>query len=127
MEILYDDGPCPHPESGSVVTIGAYDGVHLGHQAVIAEVRRRIGIPVRYSPRQHNEVSSTDSFRHFASLDRHVVHTDLAGTDNRAVGGTRHHTCLPLLRRVPRRRSLALGLALRVGDLGRHGGRYSSG
>src|SRR5215510_6686488 len=32
----------------------------------IAEVRRRIGIPVRYSPRAHNEVSSTDSFRHFA-------------------------------------------------------------
>jgi riboflavin kinase / FMN adenylyltransferase len=26
--------------AGSVVTIGAYDGVHLGHQAVIAEVRR---------------------------------------------------------------------------------------
>ena len=25
---------------GSVVTIGAYDGVHLGHRAVIAEVRR---------------------------------------------------------------------------------------
>jgi acyl dehydratase len=32
----------------------------------IAEVRRRIGIPVRHSPRAHNEVSSTDSFRHFA-------------------------------------------------------------
>jgi acyl dehydratase len=30
------------------------------------EVRKRIGIPVRYSPRNHNEVSSTDSFRHFA-------------------------------------------------------------
>ncbi len=30
------------------------------------EVRQRIGIPVRYSPRNHNEVSSTDSFRHFA-------------------------------------------------------------
>jgi riboflavin kinase / FMN adenylyltransferase len=28
-------------EHGSVVTIGAYDGVHLGHQAVIAEVRDR--------------------------------------------------------------------------------------
>jgi riboflavin kinase / FMN adenylyltransferase len=26
--------------AGSVVTIGAYDGVHLGHQAVIAEVKR---------------------------------------------------------------------------------------
>jgi acyl dehydratase len=32
----------------------------------IAAVRQRIGIPVRYSPRAHNEVSSTDSFRHFA-------------------------------------------------------------
>ena len=29
-------------------------------------VRRRIGIPVRFSPREHNEVASTDSFRHFA-------------------------------------------------------------
>ena len=32
----------------------------------VAEVRKRIGIPVRYSPRAHNEVSSTDSFRHLA-------------------------------------------------------------
>jgi acyl dehydratase len=29
-------------------------------------VRQRIGIPVRYSPRAHNEVQSTDAFRHFA-------------------------------------------------------------
>jgi acyl dehydratase len=36
------------------------------NEETIAEVRRRIGIPVRYSPRAHNEVSSTDSFRHFA-------------------------------------------------------------
>jgi acyl dehydratase len=36
------------------------------NEDTIAEVRRRIGIPVRYSPRAHNEVSSTDSFRHFA-------------------------------------------------------------
>ena len=31
----------PWPGERSVVTIGAYDGVHLGHQAVIAEVRAR--------------------------------------------------------------------------------------
>ena len=40
MEVLHDVGAWPRPDAGSVVTIGAYDGVHLGHQAVIAEVRR---------------------------------------------------------------------------------------
>ena len=40
MEVLRDIDACD-PGAGSVVTIGAYDGVHLGHQAVIAEVRRR--------------------------------------------------------------------------------------
>lgn len=41
MEIIRGEGPCPVPEIGAAVTIGAYDGVHLGHRAVIAEVRRR--------------------------------------------------------------------------------------
>lgn len=40
MEVLHDAGEC-RPGVGSVVTIGAYDGVHLGHRAVIAEVKRR--------------------------------------------------------------------------------------
>jgi acyl dehydratase len=35
-------------------------------EQTLDEVRKRIGIPLRYSPRNHNEVSSTDSFRHFA-------------------------------------------------------------
>ncbi len=41
MEVLHDVGAWPRPDAGSVVTIGAYDGVHRGHQAVIAAVRRR--------------------------------------------------------------------------------------
>ncbi len=41
MEVGRDLDDCPTPGSGSAVTIGAYDGVHLGHQAVIAELRRR--------------------------------------------------------------------------------------
>jgi riboflavin kinase/FMN adenylyltransferase len=40
VEVLRDAGACPKPEEGSAVTIGAYDGVHLGHRAVIAEVQR---------------------------------------------------------------------------------------
>jgi riboflavin kinase/FMN adenylyltransferase len=31
---------CPRPPQGTAITIGAYDGVHLGHRAVIATVRR---------------------------------------------------------------------------------------
>ncbi len=36
------------------------------NEETMEEVRKRIGIPLRFSPRNHNEVSSTDSFRHFA-------------------------------------------------------------
>lgn len=48
MEIVHLPGPCPANPVGCAVTIGAYDGVHLGHRAVIADVRRRaaeLGIP----------------------------------------------------------------------------------
>jgi riboflavin kinase/FMN adenylyltransferase len=38
MEIVHVPGDCPSPPEGSVVTIGAFDGVHLGHRTVIAEV-----------------------------------------------------------------------------------------
>lgn len=41
MDVVHLPGPCPPVEGGCAVTIGAYDGVHLGHRAVIAEVRRR--------------------------------------------------------------------------------------
>jgi riboflavin kinase/FMN adenylyltransferase len=41
VEIIRADRPCPAPTVGAAVTIGAYDGVHLGHRAVIAEVRHR--------------------------------------------------------------------------------------
>jgi len=37
------DGPehCTAPAGGSAVTIGAYDGVHLGHRSLLGELRRR--------------------------------------------------------------------------------------
>ncbi len=40
MLVVRDGDECPRPEVGTAVTIGAYDGVHRGHQAVIATVRR---------------------------------------------------------------------------------------
>ena len=41
MEVLADSDPCPELPNGSILTIGAYDGVHVGHRAVMAEVRAR--------------------------------------------------------------------------------------
>lgn len=41
MLVIRDLSQPPFPGHRTVVTIGAYDGVHLGHQAVIGEVARR--------------------------------------------------------------------------------------
>jgi riboflavin kinase/FMN adenylyltransferase len=40
MEVVTDTDRCPSPPEGTAVTIGAYDGVHRGHQAVIATVQQ---------------------------------------------------------------------------------------
>lgn len=39
MEVVDDLSRCPRPPGGTVVTIGAYDGVHLGHRRLIDRVR----------------------------------------------------------------------------------------
>jgi riboflavin kinase/FMN adenylyltransferase len=39
VQVIHGVGPCPTPLQPSAVTIGAYDGVHLGHRAVIDQVR----------------------------------------------------------------------------------------
>lgn len=41
MDIVTDPEACVPPAGGSAVTIGAYDGVHLGHRALLAELRAR--------------------------------------------------------------------------------------
>lgn len=40
MDVINDLSSSPWRGDRAVITIGAYDGVHLGHQAVIADVRR---------------------------------------------------------------------------------------
>jgi riboflavin kinase / FMN adenylyltransferase len=39
VQVITDPAACPRPPAGTVVTIGAYDGVHLGHRALIDRVR----------------------------------------------------------------------------------------
>lgn len=48
MEIVRDPANVSTPDGGFAVTIGFYDGVHLGHQSVIRrtqETGRRLGVP----------------------------------------------------------------------------------
>ncbi|MBT7430123.1 MAG: adenylyltransferase/cytidyltransferase family protein, partial [Ilumatobacter sp.] len=41
MQIITDQSLPAFPGERTVITIGAYDGVHLGHQAVISHVRQQ--------------------------------------------------------------------------------------
>lgn len=43
VQVIHGDASPSTPSGPSAVTIGAYDGVHLGHRAVIAEVARIAG------------------------------------------------------------------------------------
>ena len=40
MEVIRDVDNCPRPEEGTALTIGFFDGVHLGHRVVIGQARR---------------------------------------------------------------------------------------
>jgi riboflavin kinase/FMN adenylyltransferase len=39
MEVVDELARCPHPAEGTIVTIGAYDGVHVGHRRLIEKMR----------------------------------------------------------------------------------------
>lgn len=74
------------------------------NEETIAAVRARIGIPVRYSPRSHNEVSSTDSFRHFALAygDDNPLYTDLAHAHSSSWGSSIAPPLYPFTAGIPR-------------------------
>ena len=44
MLVVTDLQRCPWADERAVITIGAYDGVHLGHRAVIDQVRQRADV-----------------------------------------------------------------------------------
>lgn len=57
MDVVRSLGACPKPAAGCGVTIGAFDGVHLGHRALLAHV--------------HREASSRGLATGLVTFDRH--------------------------------------------------------
>ncbi len=79
-----------HPLEGtqrSVLTIGAYDGVHLGHQSVIAEVRRQaaeleaLSIVVTFDRHPASVVRPESAPRLLTDLDQKLELLEATGID----------------------------------------------
>lgn len=63
MQVVTEAAGCPRPQQGSVVTIGAYDGLHRGHRLVLDAVRAQAAA--------RGQLSSVVTFdRHPASVVR---------------------------------------------------------
>lgn len=80
-------GPLPlEPEQGSCVTIGNFDGVHLGHQALLALARergRQLGLPViavTFAPHPAEVLASRPLPRLLLPEDRLTL-LEVAGAD----------------------------------------------
>jgi acyl dehydratase len=99
-------------------------------EATIDEVRKRIGVPVRYSPRHHNEVSSTDSFRHFARAygDDNPLYCERAYAEASSWGGSIAPPLYPFAAGIERKVELSEAeRALLKGDPLRGIGQYMCG
>ena len=89
-------------------------------ERTIEDVRKLIGIPVHYSPRNHNEVSSIDSFRHFARAygDDNPLYNDSTYATASSWGSPIAPPLYPIASGVTRpvQRSEAVSALLKSGD-----------
>ena len=87
MEVIRGLEACPRPESGTALTIGAYDGVHRGHRAVIKEVRRLAGerelksAVVTFDPHPARVVRPESAPLMLTNLDQKLELLDETGID----------------------------------------------
>lgn len=85
--MITDPSVPPWPVERSVVTIGAYDGVHLGHQAVIAEVRRLAAdlgarsVVITFDRHPASVVRPESAPRLLTSLDQKLELLEATGVD----------------------------------------------
>lgn len=100
MEVLRDPLGSDEPPRGAVLSIGNFDGVHLGHQAVLSHVVERahsLGVPamaMTFDPHPIKLLRPADAPRLVTTLDQRLA----------LIGRTGIETCLllPFTHRVSR-------------------------
>lgn len=87
MEIYRDPSACPQGHDGFAATIGMYDGVHLGHRAVIGAAQdtgRRLGVPtavVTFEPHPARILRPESAPRLLTTLEQKLELLAAAGVD----------------------------------------------
>jgi len=87
VKVLRDTEHCPDAELGHAVTIGTYDGVHIGHQAVIAETQRtaeRLGVKtavVTFDPHPASVIRPDTAPLILTGLEQKLELLEQAGVD----------------------------------------------
>jgi riboflavin kinase/FMN adenylyltransferase len=91
MDIVRDPSTCVPPAGGSAVTIGAYDGVHLGHRALLGELASRAAadglttVVVTFDRHPATVVRPQSAPRLLCDLDQKLELLEAAGVDRTVV------------------------------------------
>jgi riboflavin kinase/FMN adenylyltransferase len=91
MEIVTDPSTSVPPPGGSAVTIGAYDGVHLGHRALLGQLRARAEpdglttVVVTFDRHPATVVRPESAPRLLCDLDQKLELLESAGVDRTVV------------------------------------------
>jgi riboflavin kinase/FMN adenylyltransferase len=91
MEIVTDPSASVPPAGGSAVTIGAYDGVHLGHRALLGELRSRASagglttVVVTFDRHPATVVRPESAPRLLCDLDQKLELLEAAGVERTVV------------------------------------------
>lgn len=87
MQVIRDLSSSPWAGRRSVLTIGAYDGVHLGHQAIIREVRRQaeeldaVSVVVTFDRHPASVVRPESAPKLLTDLDQKLELLEATGVD----------------------------------------------
>ncbi len=87
MQVITDLASCPHPEKGCAVSIGVYDGVHLGHRLLIEKLKqeaKRLSIPsavVTFDPHPATVVRPESAPKLLSPLSRKLELLSETGID----------------------------------------------